>query len=249
MSSDERTLAEFMLSADGLIGAARAHQHLRETGARLSQATVSRMLLRLDELGVTEAVGRGGRRLTEAARGVLIRASQHRRRNQLIDDIFDEADRSELIDLLSLRKLIEVEATTLACDRSDDSDHLALLTNLAAYDEHSLRGGDFSKDAIEFHVLLCKATHSAPYALIAEALYPEMNRLEPLIVAAAHRAGERNRSSGEHAAIVRAVVRGDAEEGRRLTAQHFDTMIHWLSALSESEFAVLVMRAEEDAEQ
>ncbi|HIY64848.1 MAG TPA: FCD domain-containing protein [Candidatus Agrococcus pullicola] len=240
MSRDERILAEFMMEVDGLVGAARAHRYLTERGASVSQATVSRMLLRLDELGMTESVGRSGRKLTEAARLMMARASQHRRRNQLIDDIFDEADRSELIDLLELRKVIEAEASALACDRSDAKDHLAMLTNLAAYDEHSLRGGDFSRDAIEFHVLLCRATHSAPYALIAEALYPEMHRLEPLVVAAAHKAGEKSRSSGEHASIARAVMRGDAEQSRRLTVEHFDTMIRWLSGISESDFVALI---------
>lgn len=206
----------------------------------MSQATVSRMFLRLDTIGVTVGEGRSGRVLSDWARREFERATDHRRRNALLDGMFGEADRSELIDLLALRRAIEIEAVDLACDRSDRADHLALLRSLELYDEHTLSGEDFSRDAIEFHVALCRAAHSAPYSVIAEALYPDVTRLEPLTRAAAHRLGEREKSSEEHAAIARAVIAGDREQSRRLTAAHFDTMIRWLSRLNEEEFDELV---------
>ncbi|TCP42068.1 DNA-binding FadR family transcriptional regulator [Tamaricihabitans halophyticus] len=240
LSADERALTELLLTAEKPVGAARAHRHLVASGSAVSQATVSRMLLRLDELGVTEGEGRNGRRLTEPARLVLVRASQHRRRNALIDDMFDEADRSELIDLLALRKVVEIEAADLACGRASRDDHQALRTSLEQYDQNRLHGGDFSRHAIEFHVLLCQAAHSAPYAVVAEALYPEVNYFEPLVVAAAHRVGQKNQSSAEHAAIVQAVIRGDRKASRRLTGKHFDTMISWLTELTELEFEQVV---------
>lgn len=236
LSSDERKIAELMLHTDQPLGSARAHKHLQSLGVKVSQATVSRMLLRLDEFGVTEAIGKSGRRLTGQARSALMRASLHRRRNQLIDSLFEQADRSELLDLLALRKTIEVEAAELACERADEKDHRELLDNLVAYGQHSRQGGDFSKDALEFHVLLCRAPHSTPYALIAEALYPEMSRLEPLLVAAAHRAGEHNRSHQEHTTIAHAIIRRDVNASRRATSEHFDTMIQWMASLSNSDF-------------
>ena len=244
LSGAERALARHLLDAADLVGAAKAQRFLETEGLSVSQATVSRMLLKFDQLGITESVGRAGRRLTGRARLKLTRLSRHRKRNALIDGIFEETDRSELIDLLTVRKAIERQAVRIACDRSTLQDHAALLDSVQAYEEHSQCGGDFSSDAVEFHLRLCRATHSDSFGHIAEALYPEMSRLEPLLVTAARRANEPARSNEEHTDIVQALIQRDADAAERLTTAHFDTMIGWLAQLSETDFAALVVEME-----
>lgn len=237
LPAEDRVLAEYLVDAGGPIGAARAHRFLQGQGFRVSQATVSRSLLRLDEVGFTERVGREGRRIRDDARRFLDRRSTHQRRNAMVESIFTEADRTRLIDLLVLRRSLEIEAVRLAVERGDDEDLYAVSASVAAYDQHLSEAGDYSADAIRFHLLLCQATHSAPYILVAEALFPEMDRLEPILVRAAERASQAGRSNTEHAEIAQALVERDADACQSLIDQHFTTMIEWLRLLDEGEVA------------
>lgn len=236
----ERALTGHLYEASLPLGAGRAHRLLCDDGFNVSRATVSRMLSKFDSIGITEAVGRSGRTLTKWVRPEFERLARHRKRNDLIDGVFDRADRSELIDLLTLRKAIEREAVTIACERSVPHDHARLLDSVEAYRVHSETGEDFSADAIEFHLLLCRAAHGVTFSTVAETLYPEMNRLEPLTIAAARHANEKSRSNIEHAEIAKAIIVGDALLAEKLCADHFDRMIGWLTALSDSEFTKVV---------
>lgn len=236
LTESERALAEHLLGSGELIGAAKAHRFLAERGFGLSQATVSRSLLRLDELGVTERVGTAGRRLRPAARRFLERRAAHRRRNTLVERMTESADRTLLLDLLHLRRQIETEAVRLVVARAGEDELARIEETVEAYDRHYRDHGDFSADAIAFHVLLCRGARSLPYELIAEALFAEIDRLEPILVRASARASATGISNAEHAAIAAALRRRDEAESVRLIGAHFDTMTSWLEDLSDTEF-------------
>lgn len=236
LTESERVLAEHLLGSGELIGAAKAHRFLADRGFGLSQATVSRSLLRLDELGLTERVGTAGRRLRPEARRFLEQRAAHRRRNTLVEQIAASADRTLLLDLLQLRRQIESEAVRLVVARAGEEELRRIEATVDAYDRHRRDDGDFSADAIAFHVLLCRSAGSLPYELIADALFAEIDRLEPILVRASARASATGRSNEEHAAIAAALRRRDAEDSARLVRGHFDTMISWLADLTDAEF-------------
>lgn len=227
LGEEERLLAEHLWSSGAPIGAAKGHRFLLERGFAVSQATVSRSLLRLDQAGITQAVGRAGRRLTEEGRTLLDRRATHHRRNALVDSLFEGADERQLVDLLHLRRSIELEAVDLVIERAVPEDFDGLDASVRAYAEHR-DGGDFTRDAIEFHLSICRATRSLPYVLIAEALLPEMGRLEPLLVRASEIQHEVGRSNDEHAAIAAALRDRDRDQARHLLGEHFDAMIGWV---------------------
>lgn len=248
LTAEERLLAERIRDQQEPLGAAKAHRFLVERGVDVSQATVSRSLLRLDAAGITRAVGRAGRRLTDDGEALLARLSTHRRRNALADAIFIGADRRRLLDLLRLRRSIEVEAVELAIERATDDELDALDASVRAYDQHRDRG-DFSRDAIDFHVHLCQATASLPYGLIAEALLPEMDRLEPLLVRASELVHETMRSNADHATIAAAMHARDARRARDAVHEHFSTMITWLEAVDEGALTELTSQLSESLPQ
>jgi DNA-binding FadR family transcriptional regulator len=236
LGESERVLAEHLLDSDELIGAAKAHRFLSARGFELSQATTSRSLLRLDELGITERIGSAGRRLRPEARRFLERRAAHQRRNTLVERMAESGDRTLLLDLLRLRRQIETEAVTLVVARASDEELARIDATVASYDRHFREHGDFSADAIAFHLLICRSARSLPYELIADALFAEIDRLEPILVQASARASATGRSNEEHAAIAAALRARDAGAGTRLVRGHFDTMISWLEALSDTEF-------------
>lgn len=236
LAESERVLAEYLLDAGAPIGAAKAHRFLAGRGFGLSQATTSRSLLRLDGAGFTERVGTSGRRLRPEARRFLERRAARRRRNTLVERMAEGADRTLLLDLLRLRRQIESEAVTLVVARATEDDLRGIEETVTSYERHFRDHGDFSADAIAFHLLLCKAARSLPYELIAEALFAEIDRLEPILVQASARASATGRSNEEHAAIAAALRARDAETSVRLVRGHFDTMISWLETLTDTEF-------------
>lgn len=239
LSAEERALASHLLDSMAPIGAAKAQRFLANANFSVSQATVSRSLLKLDQTGFTESVGRAGRRLSAAAREYLERELRHRRRNTLVDGMFETADRTKLLDLLHLRQGIEASAVDLIIDRGTSDDFDAIEASVRAYDQHVRDGGDFSADALDFHLRICRASHSDAYRLIADVLFPEMGRLEPLLVLASRAADESTRSSDEHARIAAALRSGDRAAGRRLLHQHFESMIAWLEQMDDATFDAL----------
>jgi DNA-binding FadR family transcriptional regulator len=239
LTAEERALASHLLDAESPVGAAKAQRFLANAHFKVSQATVSRSLRKLDQTGFTESVGRAGRQLTRSARDHLERELRHRRRNTLLDGMFEGADRAKLVDLLHLREGIEVSVVDLVVDRAEPGDFDAIDASVLAYDQHVQEGGDFSADALEFHLRICRASHSDAYGMIADVLFPEMGRLEPLLVLAARAADESSRSSDEHARIAAALRAGDRQDARRLLHEHFESMIAWIEQIDDAGFEAL----------
>lgn len=228
LAQAERRLCEILADTDGPVGASRAHRVLHTEGWTISQATVSRSLDKLDRFGITTKRGRAGRVLTDQGASIVLYQRRRLRRDGLIAGLAKLEDRQELIELLEVRKCVESQAAKLATVRATPADIRILFDALAQYDEHTTVSGDYSQDAVQFHVAFCQATHSKPYEIIADALMPEMGRLEPLTAAAARAAGEPDLSQEQHRAILGAIISGDSDTCAALVERHFDSMIAWL---------------------
>lgn len=229
----ERRLCAILADADGPVGASRANHVLHHEGWVISQATVSRSLDKLDRLGITTKRGRSGRVLTGQGTSLVLYQRRRTRREHLLDGLAKLGDQQELIELLEVRKCVESQAAKLATTRATPADHKALFDAVTLYDEHTSSSGEYSQDAVQFHVAFCQATHSKPYEIIADALMPEMGRLEPLTAAAARAAGEPDLSQEQHRAILGAIISGDSDTCCTLVERHFDSMIAWLRNVDE----------------
>jgi DNA-binding GntR family transcriptional regulator len=208
----------------------RVYDHLREEilsgrlqpGAELAEVAIS------EQLGVSrgplrEAIGR-----LEAEGLVTVRP----RRGAVVSSLSKE----EFLELYQVREALEMMAVRLAVPRltAEDVDALqGLIETMAHHAEHDGVTEFFEANAA-FHARLLEASGNGKLQTLYRQLLGQMGRyrIRSLILR-----GNLQRSVAEHAAILRAAKRGDAERAAHLMSEHVRVPQRRLKALSEDELA------------
>ncbi len=191
----------------------RVYDHLRgeildgrlEPGTELAEVALS------EQLGVSrgplrEAIGR------LAAEGLV---TVRPRRGAVVRSLSEE----EFLELYQVREALEALAVKLAVPRlrPDDLEVLAGLNR--AMDEYGTRNEveQFFHANLQFHARLLEASGNRKLQEIYRQLLDQLGRyrMQSLTLR-----GNLRRSVAEHAAILRAVERGDAERAAQLMADH-----------------------------
>lgn len=147
---------------------------------------------------------------------------------QLLRVFFRRATRIEresIIDLLELRKGIEVQAAALAARRRTP-DELARLIEVVATMRRELHVPDIYVDLdITFHRLIASMTHNAMLHHLVAAIREAIKDILHESVLR-HQAEEQlERVQVGHEMILKAIEQGDAEEAQRAMAAHFDDAV------------------------
>jgi DNA-binding GntR family transcriptional regulator len=208
----------------------RVYGHLRaeilsgrlEPGAELAEVALSK------QLGVSrgplrEAIGR------LASEGLV---SVRPRRGAVVRSLSKE----EFLELYQVREALEMVAVRLAVPRLGAEDVAALEELVATMAAHAERGevAAFFEANSAFHVRLVEASGNAKLLELYEQLLAQLGRyrLRSLTLR-----GNLGRSVGEHAAILRAAKRGDADRAAHLMSEHIRVPQRSLKSLSDDEFA------------
>jgi DNA-binding GntR family transcriptional regulator len=210
----------------------RVYDHLREEilagrlqpGAELAEVALS------EQLGVSrgplrEALGR------LAAEGlVTIRP----RRGAVVRSLSKE----EFLELYQVREALEMMAVRLAVPRLAEDDFAALQGLIDTMARRAERGevAEFFEANAAFHGHLFAAAGNEKLQEIYRQLLGQLGRYR-------HRSlvlrGNLQRSVAEHAAILRAAKRGDAERAVHLMSEHVRVPQRRLKALDEAELAAV----------
>ena len=191
----------------------RVYDHLRgeildgrlEPGTELAEVALS------EQLGVSrgplrEAIGR------LAAEGLV---TVRPRRGAVVRSLSEE----EFLELYQVREALEALAVKLAVPRlrPDDLEVLAGLNR--AMDEYGTRNEveQFFHANLQFHARLLEASGNRKLQEIYRQLLDQLGRYQMRSLTLR---GNLRRSVAEHAAILRAVERGDAERAAQLMADH-----------------------------
>ena len=123
-----------------------------------------------------------------------------------------------LLELLELRRMVEVEAAALAAARATDDDIAEMRRYLEAMDARHEDRNQFTKDDVSFHNAILKATGN-------HLLLPLFEQLRPLLefargISARTRPGVLAESQRGHRAVFEAIVAGDAGLGRKAMEDH-----------------------------
>jgi GntR family transcriptional regulator, transcriptional repressor for pyruvate dehydrogenase complex len=206
------------------VGASVIHRRLLSDGYRLSEPTVSRLLVELDRLGFVLRHGRIGRAITPVGRAQLLELEHHRRRQEHVEAIVARV-RSvtvhELTEVLAARRGLERETARAAATRATDRDLAALRRQYEA-----LRKGE-SNDGL--HELVARAAHSP----LLESMYRVVTA-DPAIIAAAERL--RSDRAGFAAAVrfnkrlLNALERRDPDAAERAVVDHLEDLLQAASA-------------------
>jgi DNA-binding GntR family transcriptional regulator len=126
---------------------------------------------------------------------------------------------AEFLEAYQVREALEAQAVRLAAPRLTDEDRRRLRA-LVAEQTRLVHAGDvdgFFRSNAEFHELLVRASGNGTLTDMYQQLLGHMGRYRMRSLALR---GTIERSVVEHKAIVRALVRGDAERAVRLMGEH-----------------------------
>jgi len=208
----------------------RVYDHLRseilagrlEPGTELAEVALS------EQLGVSrgplrEAIGR------LAAEGLV---TVRPRRGAVVRSLSKE----EFVELYQVREALEMLAVRLAVPRLEDDGVADLERLLAAMAAHAERGevAEFFEANSAFHLRLVEAAGNEKLRELYDQLLAQLGRyrLRSLTLR-----GNLERSVAEHAAILRATKRGDADRAAHLMSEHIRVPQRSLKGLSDDEFA------------
>jgi len=206
----------------------RVYDHLRAEilAGRLEPGTELAEVALAEQLGVSrgplrEAIGR------LASEGLV---TVRPRRGAVVSSLSTE----EFLELYQVREALELMAVKLAVPRLGDDDITALQ---ALIDEMSTRAErsqvvEFFEANTAFHARLVDASGNAKLADMYRQLLDQLGRYRRRSL---QLRGNLQRSVAEHAAILRAAKRGDAERAAHLMSEHIRVPQRGLKALAEAE--------------
>jgi DNA-binding FadR family transcriptional regulator len=215
---------------DEAVGSARLADAFRQAGIGVAEATAGRYLRQLDERGLTRALGtKLGRVITEAGRERLAELRHLRRQDEhgaRMLSAVAATDIDALIDLLYVRRAVEVEAARLAALRATDAE----LARLADLSQRHVRGVGSGQDTVEpsmhFHSLVAEASHNRMLIAVALLLLDPANEpLEKLLGQIARDAGTTLDQAHDHIALAEALMGRDADAAEATMRAHMDKLI------------------------
>lgn len=207
-------------------GARLVARELREAGYSMSEPTVSRMLTKLDESGLTSAAGGKGRVLTERGRMLVEEIIRNRSRGEGLSGALDIQHVDQLLDLLRARRGLEREVIVLATERCTEDD-LADLESALSDHRHMVSGESYEGYvANRFHKLLVRCSRSTLFeALSTVVLYDALDALDPLLLVVTSLHGTVHDAPDEHRALLEAMRRRDAATAQALLDDHLSRLI------------------------
>jgi DNA-binding GntR family transcriptional regulator len=208
----------------------RVYDHLRAEilagrlgpGTELAEVALSE-LLGVSRGPLREAIGR------LAAEGLV---TVRPRRGAVVRSL----SKQEFVELYQVREALEMLAVRLAVPNLADDGVVELERLVAAMTAHAERGDvtEFFEANSAFHLRLVEAASNAKLRELYEQLLAQLGRyrLRSLTLR-----GNLERSVAEHAAILRAIKRGDADRAAHLMSEHIRVPQRSLKGLSDEEFA------------
>lgn len=204
------------------VGARLAARSLEQRGIKVSEASVSRLLTRLDSLGFTKPVGRKGRVLTPEAHVALSEREHQVKRNQSFSRALELRSPVEVLDWLRARRAIEGEAAYLAALRID-SEELQQLESEVAEHERAAQFGNlgFRSIGMNFHKMLVRAAQSPVFTALVDSLISEdAAAVESAIDLITANHGTIGVSANEHYELLEALKSHDPVASRRIMQEH-----------------------------
>jgi GntR family transcriptional regulator, transcriptional repressor for pyruvate dehydrogenase complex len=235
MQPEEVILLNLIAADAGPLGARRAASELQRAGHHLSESTVSRLLTRLDESGLTERIDRKGRRLTDAGRRQIASLAGEQRLRETWQQASDVTNLGDLLDLLYVRRAVEREAARAAALRATPADVERLRRALAIHDEKVLRGEPARDRALSFHRLIAEISGNRLLLATSEIIFaPALDRTEAVLDVVVGSHSSEAHSVDEHEAILDAIADRDAERAEAAMVSHLDRLIAETTQFSES---------------
>jgi DNA-binding FadR family transcriptional regulator len=208
------------------MGSRKAAERLNEMGFRFSEATVSRLLRRLDQRTWTSPVGTKGRVLTVSGRSRVAEVESQLRRDKAFIGAIDIRSVQQVLDLLVARKTVERETARGAATNATDEE-LRQLVELVEKHRAALARGEVAREAaLNFHRLIGKACRNRLLMALSQVVFdPNLDSTEDVLDLITQAHGHGHQSFPEHERVLAAILARDAAAAEREMVDHFDRAI------------------------
>ena len=216
-------------------GARLLHQHLAESGFAVSEASVSRALLDLDEAGLTSRAGSKGRLITDAGRQLVRAMRDSRDRDAELARALDIRAIEQVFDLLHARRAVESEAARAAAERITEEELAQLRSLLAQHRQHLEAGTVGRRCALVFHRTVAQYSGNPLLVTLANTiLSDQLDYLEGVMDVVTALRGSANESPNDHALILEALSAHDQEAAEAAMRTHLSRLIRELKDFAAS---------------
>lgn len=196
-------------------------------GVECSTATIGRYLKLLDSKEYTIQRSNKGRLLTPAGSIWLKQIEKKLERARMGDDITKVVHINgydEMVDLMRVRKLIEVDAARLAAENANQEDLKRIDATLVKHHDFVKNNLDPVEPALDFHLAVAQASHNKFMFAVLSLLSFEEKQIESTIKEL------RTRELGsvyvvEHDHIAQAIRNRTSEEAARLMEKHMQDIL------------------------
>lgn len=225
---DELTLLMSIGVRQHPVGARLALRALKANGVQISEASVSRMLTKLDALGLTQPIDRKGRVLTPVGQEAFVSHRTQLRRGENFDRALELRNATELLDWLRARRVLEGEAAYLAAQRRDDDALNLIAEAVDRHEETALAGTLEAHDVgMGLHMLIARAAISPVFEALIETLTSSTaNHVESTLDLVVSRRGTLENSASEHRALYEAIRLQQADLAKDIMQRHLLRLEH-----------------------
>lgn len=220
----ERALLELIADLQP-VGAREIGRHLTGPLDGLSESTLSRLLRRLDDAGLTASPSGKGRILTPAGRDAAERIGNERRLSAELGSL-ELRTAQDVADLLQARRAVEREIARAVAVSATPAD-VRRLSGLLAGHETSIDATDERRQrAVDFHrALAALVPNKVLRGLAAVVFDPRFDHLEQVLDVITESRGTTRRSPDEHHGLLDAIAAGDPDRAEEAMVSHLDRLI------------------------
>lgn len=208
-------------SADGPIGASVLFSNCN---LNMSQATIGRQLAVLEKEGILKKVSNKGRVLTEKGIALIMQRDLSSSKAKLAEELVSftlKSSKSDLLELLEIRKLLEPYAAACAAKNSNENS-IADLENIAFAHRYTLAQGlAANKEDLKFHLAIARMGNNQMLAKLIELLLTDNDAYVMF-----SRAGDasRDRQVTRHFHILDAICNHDPDAAQAAMSEHLSNV-------------------------
>lgn len=191
----------------------------------IPQATIGRILKEAEDKGYLKKIGNKGRYLTASGEVFLSNVEAREGKKQIAEELIDitsSVSSEELLQILTVRRLLEGYAVSLACERATE-DEIAGLEELSMEQIVEIKRGRLGNQAdLEFHMTIARMSGNEVIFRILKLLLTENNVYTKLAVLSETK---KIQQLVRHNDIVEAIKQRDAKGARKAMETHIDRLI------------------------
>ena len=236
ISDKEYEILSIIESIEGPVGSGVISQQISRDYDSFSEATIGRILRRLDKKGLTEKEPYRGRILSEKGKVILKEYRLDRKMKNEIDKFLDLTKverRQELLDMLIARRAIEREVVRLATEKISRIEFEKLKEIIKRHHTDFEKGESYGQGDKNFHLMLAEIAGNsfleASLKMIRnnEDYSPALEQMRTIVG---------SKIVWDHNQILKAIESGDPDRAEEAMVEHIENIINDIKVYWETDF-------------